>query len=96
MVKIAIVSAMAISTASAEQTTYRTFIAQPSEVHLFWLNPSGERFGQLKQLYDFLSEKSYPVEMLMNGGIFEPEGIPSGLCIINGEILRPLRASYAH
>ncbi len=79
-----------LSSIVAEEARYRTFTADPAEVHIFWLDPAGRRFGQLSQLQHFLTSKSYEIKMLTNGGIFEPGGIPSGLLITDGKEVHPI------
>ncbi|MEO8353524.1 MAG: phosphodiester glycosidase family protein [Chthoniobacteraceae bacterium] len=86
----ALVFGILLSSLKAEETRYRTFTADPAEVHVFWLDPAGKRFGQLSQLQRFLTSKSLEVKMLVNGGIFEPGGIPSGLLIADGKVAHPI------
>ena len=70
--------------------TYYILEAQPSDVRIVWKDQKG------KQLLTFPSAKRYlevdgvSVSTLMNGGIFEPGCIPSGLLIQNKTELRPV------
>lgn len=70
--------------------TYHILETQPSNVRIVWKDKKG------KQLLTFPSAKRYlevdgvSVSTLMNGGIFEPGFIPSGLLIQNDTELRPV------
>lgn len=71
-------------------TRYEVFVARPDEVELYWRNPSGERFGTLARVQTFVEGRGRRVRMLMNAGIFEPDGTPTGLLTIGGNVLFPL------
>jgi len=69
---------------------YFVWKAAPEKVRVVWKDDAG------KQLRDFPAAKSYfekkgekPL-MLMNGGIFEPGGIPSGVMVQDGKELLPV------
>lgn len=74
-------------------TRYRTFTCTPAEIKLYWLNPEGRPFHQFSKLQEHLRSEGRRLQFVMNGGIFEEGGIPSGLLIVNGEEERPLNTS---
>ena len=70
--------------------TYRLLRASPDQVRVLWKDSAG------KQLYTFRAAATHlraadqnPIA-LINGGIFEPRQIPSGLLVQSGKTLRPL------
>lgn len=74
-------------------TRYRTFTCAPEKVQLFWLDPSGKPFHQFSKLQEHLKAEGRKLRFVMNAGIFEEGGIPSGLLVVNGKIERPLNSS---
>lgn len=74
-------------------TRYRTFTCTPDKVQLFWLDPTGKPFHQFSKLQEHLKAEGRKLRFVMNAGIFEEGGIPSGLLIVNGKIERPLNTS---
>jgi len=72
------------------ETRYRIFTAKAPEISLFWLAPSGKPFHQFRSLQTYLEGQSKRIRWMMNAGIFEPGGIPSGLLVIDHQIVRPL------
>jgi len=73
--------------------TYLVYRCQPEEVRLFWRDADEKPIGQFSRLQTILAERGRRLEFAMNGGIFEPGGIPTGLHIENGQELRPLNRS---
>jgi uncharacterized protein YigE (DUF2233 family) len=74
-------------------TVFLTYEAKPAEIDLFWKDSSGERFGQFSKLQEHLRADGRRVAFIMNAGIFEDGGVPSGLCVIDGKVLHPLNLS---
>ena len=75
---------------SVEGIEYRRFVADPAQVRVYWSNPSGEAFRQFAVLVPYLESKGERVQMITNGGIFEPQGIPAGLLVQDGRQICPL------
>ena len=65
----------------------------PSRVDLFWLDRDGDRYRQFASLQKALAAESRRVEFMMNGGIFQVDGAPCGLAVIDGKIVHPLNTS---
>ncbi len=82
-----------LASANAQKTQYRSVRAAPDDISIFWLDSSKQRFGQIKTLADHLVSSGRNPKMLMNGGIFEPGGIPSGLLISDGRLQHALNQS---
>lgn len=74
-------------------TIFHTYITTPDRISLFWLDPSGKPFHQFSTLQTFLVGQNKRIRFLMNGGIFEEGGIPSGLLVIDGKTLNPLNTN---
>lgn len=73
-------------------TVFHTYVTKPDRISLFWRDPSGQPF-QFSTLQKFLVGQNKRIRFMMNGGIFEEGGIPSGLLVIDGQTLSSLRAS---
>ena len=69
---------------------FRVFRAEPKNVRLVWQGENGKPLFSFKNAYAALKEEQGEVKLLMNGGIFEPRQIPSGLYIEKGVRKRPL------
>jgi uncharacterized protein YigE (DUF2233 family) len=69
---------------------YRTVSCKPRQIRVLWKDDKGGRLGGFLRAATYLREKGQPPLMLMNGGIFEPGFVPSGLCIQNGRQLTPV------
>lgn len=74
-------------------TRYRTFTCAPDKVKLFWLDPTGKPFHQFSRLQEHLKSEGRKLRFIMNAGIFEEGGIPSGLLVVGGKIEHPLNTS---
>lgn len=76
---------------SVHCSSCKAYIAPPSEIELFWKNPeSGLPYRSLAKVQERLAAEGRPVFAIMNGGIFEPDGSPTGLHIENGAVVNPL------
>jgi len=73
-----------------QSVPYLVYRCDPDKIELHWKGPSGtayRRFSNLRS--ELVSQNRRPI-FLMNAGIFEPGGIPSGLHVENGKELRPI------
>ena len=68
---------------------------EPKCVQLAWKDAGGKPFRSFERVQADRTAKGETVRFLMNAGIYEPGGIPSGLHIENGEVLRPLNLANA-
>lgn len=71
-------------------TKFRIVHIQPETLQLAWKNPAGEIYRTFDKVQADFTKKGKTVRFLMNAGIFEPGGIPSGIHIENGNLLLPL------
>ncbi len=75
-------------------TIFHTYIVSPDKVSLFWKDPStGQPFHRFSNLQEYLNQNHKRIRFMMNGGIFEEHGIPSGLLVIDGQVLLPLNTA---
>ena len=70
--------------------TYQIIKVSPDRVRLLWKADDGQQLRTFPAASKFLKGKGMEVETLMNGGIFEPGGIPSGLLVQDGKIVNPV------
>lgn len=74
-------------------TVFLTYEAKPAGIDLFWQGPDGKPFGQFSKLQQHLRTEGRRIAFIMNAGIFEEGGVPSGLCVIDGKVRHPLNLS---
>lgn len=74
---------------------YRTVVAQPKDVQLFWKDETGRPIRQFSTLQALLAGRGLKPRLLMNGGIFEDGGTPSGLFISEGREYHSLNLANA-
>lgn len=75
-------------------TKYRIYIAEPKKIELYWKNPhDGQAFKRFSEVQKHLETNGHKVVFMMNGGIYEPGGVPAGLHIENGKETKPLNLS---
>jgi uncharacterized protein YigE (DUF2233 family) len=72
---------------------FRVVKLQPQQVSLVWRDAAGEPYRTFDQVQSRLGKAGTKVKFLMNAGIFEPGGIPSGLHVEEGKELRPLNVA---
>jgi uncharacterized protein YigE (DUF2233 family) len=60
-------------------TKFRVVRVAPEDVQIVWKDPAGQPFRTFGRVQDFYSKQGRKVRFLMNAGIFEPGGVPSGL-----------------
>lgn len=70
--------------------TYRVLRVAPAAVDLVWADARGEPLRTFPRAARHLEAADRPPLALMNGGIFEPGGIPSGLLVRGGREIRPV------
>lgn len=76
-------------------TKYRVVRLEPKRVQLVWKDAGGTHFRSFERVQADRTAKRETVKFLMNAGIFEPDGVPSGLHIERSELLRPLNLANA-
>jgi uncharacterized protein YigE (DUF2233 family) len=75
-------------------TVFLTYVVASEKVSLFWKDPStGQPFHRFSNLQKYLEQNHKRIRFMMNGGIFEEHGIPSGLLVIDGQTLLPLNTN---
>lgn len=74
---------------------FRVVRLEPGRVQLVWKDREGNPYRSFERVQGDRKAKGETVRFLMNAGIFEPGGIPSGLHIENGKPLRPLNLAEA-
>jgi uncharacterized protein YigE (DUF2233 family) len=65
--------------------TYHILKVSPERIQLLWKGDDGKQLRTFPAASTYLKGKGIEVETLMNGGIFEPGGIPSGLLVQDGK-----------
>jgi uncharacterized protein YigE (DUF2233 family) len=71
-------------------TKFRVVRTAPDSLMLVWKDPAGEPFRSFDRVQQHFSKQGRKVVFLMNAGIFEPGGIPSGLHQEAGVLRHPL------
>ncbi len=74
---------------------FRVVRLAPTQVQLAWKDDSGVPYRSFDRVQAAFSQQGKSVKFLMNAGIFEPGGIPSGLHMEGGKALRPLNLADA-
>lgn len=69
---------------------YRVLKVPPERVRVLWVGADGVPLRTFPAAVDHLRRQGLPVGAMMNGGIFEPGGVPSGLLVQDGRELRPV------
>ena len=70
--------------------TYHLIKCSPSSVSVVWKDEQQKQMRSFPEVAAYFARQKIELELLMNGGIFEPGGIPSGLLIQRGKELRPV------
>lgn len=76
-----------------EGTVFLVYDVEPSKIDFFWIDRAGNHYGQFGVLQKALAADSRCVEFMMNGGIFQTDGDPCGLAVIDGKTVHPLNTS---
>jgi uncharacterized protein YigE (DUF2233 family) len=74
---------------------FRVVRLDPATVELVWKDAAGLPYRSFDQVQAAYAKRHKTVKFLMNAGIFEPGGIPSGLYIETTKTLRPLNLAQA-
>lgn len=74
----------------ADGVTYHVIRTPAAAVRIVWKDEKGAALRTFPAAARFLTGKGARPDTLMNGGIFEPGGIPSGLLIQDGKELNPV------
>ena len=70
--------------------TYYIVEANYNSVKIIWKDSKGHQLHTFSEVGRYLLKQGYTAKTLMNGGIFEPGWIPTGLLIQNGKVIRPI------
>lgn len=70
--------------------TYHILQTPAESVRIFWQTPDGRQLRTFPEVTLHFEQQAMKLDTLMNGGIFEPGGIPSGLLVQDGKELRPV------
>lgn len=69
---------------------YRVVRLDPRALELVWKDPQGEAYRTFDRVQAAFEARGKKVKFLINAGIYEPGGVPSGLHHEAGKRLRPL------
>ena len=64
---------------------FRVVRLAPKQVQLVWNDASGQPYRSFDRVQAAFAKQGKTVKFLMNAGIFEPGGIPSGLHVEGGK-----------
>lgn len=70
--------------------TYHILKVSPDRIRLLWKGDDGKPLHAFPAAATYLKRRGMVPEVLMNGGIFEPGGTPSGLLVENGKETNPV------
>jgi uncharacterized protein YigE (DUF2233 family) len=76
-------------------TEFRVLRIEPERVQVVWKDAAGEPFRSFDHVQAAFVKEGKTVKFIMNAGIFEPGGIPSGLHIEGAKTLHPLNLADA-
>ena len=76
-------------------TEFRVLRIAPERVQVVWKDTDGEPFRSFDRVQASFAKQGKTVKFIMNAGIFEPGGIPSGLHIEGGKTFLPLNLADA-
>ncbi|GAA5124863.1 phosphodiester glycosidase family protein [Luteolibacter yonseiensis] len=74
---------------------FRVVRVPAARVQVVWKDEKGEPYRSFDKVQSAFSRKGQTVKFIMNAGIFEPGGIPSGLHVENQKTLHPLNLADA-
>jgi uncharacterized protein YigE (DUF2233 family) len=77
-------------TVTRDGVRYLVWRAKPEHVRIVWKDDAGGQLRDIPSVRKFLEAKNEKPLMLMNGGIFEPGGVPSGIMVQAGKELCPV------
>lgn len=76
--------------------TYHVLITPASSVRIIWKDTEGKQLRTFPEVARHLAGEKVKVDTLMNGGIFEPGGVPSGLLVQDGKMLCPVNRNQGN
>lgn len=74
---------------------FRVVRVSPEQVQVVWKDGTGQPYRSFDRVQAAFAKQGKTVRFIMNAGIFEPGGIPSGLHIENGRQERPVNLADA-
>lgn len=74
---------------------FRVVRVTPERVRVVWQDEGGQPYRSFDRVQAAFAKQGKTVSFIMNAGIFEPGGIPSGLHIQDGKPLRPVNLADA-
>lgn len=74
---------------------FRVVRAKPEQVQVVWKNPQGVPFRTFDAVQAAFAAQGKSIQFLMNAGIYEPGGIPSGLHVEKGKELHAINLATA-
>ena len=74
---------------------FRVVRVAPELVQVVWNDETGQPYRTFDRVQAAIAKQGKTVKFIMNAGIFEPGGIPSGLHIEGGKSLRPINLADA-
>jgi uncharacterized protein YigE (DUF2233 family) len=75
---------------TVDGVAYHVLHSPMTSVRIIWKDKNGTPLRTFPAVSQYLKGEGLQVDTLMNGGIFEPGGVPSGLLIQNGKVLNPV------
>ncbi len=69
---------------------YHLMTVDPQRIRIVWKGDDGKALRTFPEAAKYFESKGTPAQVLCNGGIFEPGGIPSGLMVQDGKQLKPI------
>ena len=79
-----------VAAVEREGVRYQVVRCQPAQVRVFWKKADGEKLSTIQRAAAHLRASGEKPIAIMNGGIFEPGHVPSGLLVQGGKALTPL------
>jgi uncharacterized protein YigE (DUF2233 family) len=70
--------------------SFRVVRLPPSSIDIVWKNPNGTPYRSFEEVQNAYAKAGKKIRFIMNAGIYEPGGIPSGLHIEKGKQWRPV------
>ena len=87
---LGLIAAGSAETVMRDGVRYFIWKAEVEKVRVIWKDADGKQMRDFPAAKAFLEKREETPLMLMNGGIFEPGGIPSGLLVQAGKQLLPV------
>ena len=73
-----------------DEVIYHIITVDPQRIRIVWQGDDGKPLRTFPATARYFESKGTPAQVLCNGGIFEPGGIPSGLMVQDGKQLKPI------